>query len=241
MNNFSLGIRRMFPAITRRKFWNDLPSETAAGKSPQFLSKLTRQICSGDYSVDKNCQVLDNNTEIPFDLIFLSCLQHKTITETKCRNILRLSVSTCNKREAVNKWSYCIAFQIHLFCCSWEQGSGVKTAYIMLTQTSETKILMCCVSCWKTDQHFSQLTGTWFLQNYKMFLKYPLFLAVLGTGCQKRRLHTDLTLTEHSFSQSWWAKGWNLDAFAKEGCSWYASRNTGEYSETAALWLVWEK
>jgi len=90
MNNFRLGIRRMFPAISRGKFWNDLPSETAGGKSPQFLSRLTRQICSGDYSVDKNCQALDNNNQnIPFGLIFLSCLRCKTMT--RCRNTLRLS------------------------------------------------------------------------------------------------------------------------------------------------------
>lgn len=135
MNNFSLGIRRMFPAITRGEV---LPSETAGGKSHQFLSKLTRQICSGDYSVDKNCQVLDNNTKIPFDLLLLSCLQHETMT--KCRNILRLSVSTCNEREA--KWTsaYCIVFQLHLLCSSWEWGNGAKIAHIMLIQTSETKV-----------------------------------------------------------------------------------------------------
>lgn len=74
-----------------------------------------------------------------------------------------------------------------------------------------------------------------------MFPKYPLFLTVLGVRCQKGRLHTDLTLTEHPFGQSWPAKGWNPDALAEEGCSWYVSRNIVEYSETAALWLVWEK
>lgn len=95
----------------------------------------------------------------------------------------------------------------------------------------------CLLAHW--DLIFAELQDV--LQNYKMFLKYLLFLAVLGAGCQKRRPHTDLTLTEHSFSQSWGAKGWNLDALAEEGRSWYASRNTGEYSETAALWLVWEK
>lgn len=44
------------------------------------------------------------------------------------------------KRSKVNKWSYCIAFQTHLFCISWERGNGGKTTYIMLIQTSETKI-----------------------------------------------------------------------------------------------------
>lgn len=117
-------------------------------KNPQFLSKLTRQICSGDYSIDKNCQVFDNNTKIPFALIFLSCLQHKTMT--KCRNILRPSASTCNKREA--KWTSDLTALLfkHLFCSSWEQGNGVETTHVMLIQTNETR-------CWCAVFHAEKL------------------------------------------------------------------------------------
>lgn len=36
-----------------------------------------------------------------------------------------------------------------------------------------------------------------------MFLKYSVFLTALSTGWQKKRLHTELVLTERPFSQSW--------------------------------------
>lgn len=71
-----------------------------------------------------------------------------------------------------------------------------------------------------------------------MFLKYSVFLTALSTGCQKRRLHTELT--EHSFGQSW-PEGWNLGAMAEDCCSWYASRNTLEYSENSSLMTLVRK
>lgn len=104
------------------------------------------------------------------------------------------------KRSKVNKWSYCIAFQTHLFRISWEWGNGVKTTYIMLIQTSETKIYD--VLCFMLKKWIACLLAHWDLIFAKLFLllKHPLFLAVLGADCQKRRLHTDLTLIEHSSS-----------------------------------------
>lgn len=92
-------------------------------------------------------------------------------------------------------------------------GNGAKTARIILIQTSVTKILTTlgvpCFMLKKLNSEFPWCTSVvlTFCRSIFMFLKYPLFLTVLGAGYQKSRLQTDLTLTEHLFGQSWPAKG----------------------------------
>lgn len=121
---------------------------------------------------------------------------------------------TCNRRVAM--WTGSLATQLFKYICFVVPGAGemgqrqhTQCWYKPAWQRYWLHILgVPCFMLKKLNSMFPWCSSV------EMFPKYLLFLSVLGAGCQERRLHTDLTLSEHLFSQFCPAKGRNLDALA---------------------------